>query len=781
MQAPKVKAANVPECLRAIDSWILWRLVKSKKADGTETWLKVPYYADGNKRRGALGTKADRARLVSFKAALAVYRKGHYAGVGFATMPDYPLTILDLDSCIDDEGEVSDFGQKVIKSGTYVEYSPSGKGLRAVYTGEAVCAGKRNSHIESGERVEIYCGSAFVTITGNIVNADSDSPVDLPRNIKKILKPVVESGISGHLPQEPGDDIIMPIDAAAIPEMTIAHAKVILDKLPETWGQPGHGSWYRVAAALHLQFEGNEEAYQLLDEWSQGLDGYDEDNNRKRWAAGFSHAAGKHGLTTMRNLVFEAIQNGGLKVKADTMQKWGLARKVRNVDEDDFTDLDDIDVKKSVLPEYEELEHMVDISYMVERKAEPIDWLIDGLIPRGYVSFLAGGSGTSKSFFALQAAGRAATGEIKTFGGLTIRDGGFRTLYFAYEDNANLLHNRIHSIANNLACEVDVLSEFEDDAGPLANEAFKETFRGNLMVLPAEVLDSGDWQFATRAKKWDEVVVTGLVDYLRGFVERKGIDLLVFDTGSEIHAVEENAAPDMVVVMRALRTLAAGANIGVLVLQHVQKDIWNKRLSEVNQASIRGSSVLVDKSRNVFMLVRMPQADIPSFGLEGVADAHEDFVVLKHVKGNMGPYVPTRVFQRRSNGMLAYRDDIVQSVVAPGDKTEQRTEARSSRMAEWKQKLWEHIRGKNLEAEFPNVTQILAWCEDNGIPDSKAYMVLTRLSDEGRLIVKHIAGQHKKAKHWKAILVEAKANEVDTDDDDDLPASAWDAGKNPTH
>lgn len=771
MKAPKVQPKNIPECLREIDSWLLWRLVKGKKADGSETWLKVPYYADGTKRRGVLGTKVDRAKLVSLKQAMEVYRNGHFAGVGFATMPEYPLTILDLDKCIDDEGGLSAFAKRVLKTGTYVEFSPSGTGLRAVYTGEAICAGKRNGHIESGERVEIYCGSAFVTITGNVVSASENiEPIDLPKTIKRALQPVVESGLASA-PTERDDDAIVPIEDGPVPEMTIGHAKVILDKLPETWGRPGEGTWYRVAAALHHQFDGSDEAYALLDEWSQGIDGYDSENNQKRWSAGFSHEAGRHGLTTMRNLVFESIQNGGLKVKPETMQKWGLARKVRNVDEDDFSDLDDIDTPKSMLPEYSELRQMINIRHMVDKRAKPIDWLVQDMVPRGTVSFLAGGSGTSKSFFALQLACRAATGEIKDFGGLMFKDGGFRTLYFAYEDNANLLHHRIRAIASNLAESLDVLGDYdEDDEGPLSNnEEFKEAISSNLFVLPAEVLDSGDWQFATRAKKWDEVVVTGLADYLRVFIEQEGIDLLVFDTGSEIHSVDENVAPDMVVVMRALRQLAAGANIGVLVLQHVQKDIWSKRLAEINQASIRGSSVLVDKSRNVFMLARIPLADVASFGLPNAPESHEDYVVLKHVKANMGAYVPLKVFQRTGNGTLWYRPDMVQEIITPADASSAKKERKVSEFTETEENMWQFIHEKNNEGEYPNSTAVRIWGLKNKLSADATNLAYVSLQNEGRIVEQRVRGAKQNEKRWRAVDPNAKP------DKDDPPASAWDA------
>ena len=115
------------------------------------------------------------------------------------------------------------------------------------------------------------------------------------------------------------------MNAIALPNLTPAQALRVLKALPERWGASGEGTWYKVAAALHMQFDGSEEGYEVLDEWSRDRDGYDAEGNRARWDAGFSHARGKQNVTSMRNLVFEA-RDAGAKFKKETLQSWGLAR-----------------------------------------------------------------------------------------------------------------------------------------------------------------------------------------------------------------------------------------------------------------------------------------------------------------------------------------------------------------------------------------------------------------------------------------------------------------------
>jgi hypothetical protein len=254
--------------------------------------------------------------------------------------------------------------EEVWTAGTYVERSPSGKGLRAIYTGGALCPGeKKNDFLENGERVEIYCGRAYVTITGQRLDEAGEQASKMPKAIKKTLEPIVKgSGLSKNAqPTKIEGDVLVSPDAAPLPNFTVGHARALLKRLPATWGEPGTGTWYRVAAALHLQFDGADEAYQALDEWSQNLDGYDEDANRRRWDAGFSHDAnGARAVTTMRNWCSRLSRTASHR-RSDTMQ-WGFARSA----EEDFADGDEDE--QAALPEYGDLREMADIWSMVDQR-----------------------------------------------------------------------------------------------------------------------------------------------------------------------------------------------------------------------------------------------------------------------------------------------------------------------------------------------------------------------------------------------------------------------------
>ena len=743
--SPKFRATNVPEELKAIDSWLVWKMVPNP-VPGKKP-LKVPYYVSGKKRMGTIGTKQDRSRLTNFDRANAAYLDGDYDGLGFAVFPDFDLTIIDLDDCISEDG-ISEFGQRIIESGTYVEKSPSGKGLRAVYTGGAVITGKANAKIENGERVEIYCGSAYVTITGDKVMGSGD-PIDLPKKLKRELSPVIENQrATNDVTTRDDRGVLMHPDASPIPEFTEDHARHVLERLPKVWGTGGSGTWYKVAAALHHQFAGSEEGYAILDDWSQGIDGYDERANRARWVAGFDHA--KSTITTMKNLVHEAKQNGTLRVKPETMEKWRLSRPV---DKDFDPDIDDV-IQLPELPDHKDLLQLMSIREKIATPPPPVDWLVENFIAKKNVTMLAGGSGTSKSYLAMQMCSLAAVG-VETFGNMKIREGGFRTAYFAYEDADSVMHTRISMLKRYLLQRLDgddfdeegELNDSEEDdeeegySEPDYDVSFLELWNDNFLLATTELLDNGAWLFLKKDGRYGEVKETELKDYLVKFITDNKIDLLVLDTASETHEVEENSTGDMVALMRIFRQVTNSADCAVLVVQHIQKGAIVSTLDELNQSNIRGSSAFVDKARNAMMLARMPKGDATKYGLPDSDHTHDNVIAMKHVKANLGDYNPLTFFERTSTGVLAHMAGVKLLDVAPlDDKDETARDRNIAKAQSDMQTILKLITRENKEDVYPTAVYLRTQANtEHGVSDSRARTAIQALENTNQ-IEKHDDG-----------------------------------------
>lgn len=106
----------------------------------------------------------------------------------------------------------------------------------------------------------------------------------------------------------------------------------VLQHLPDSWTEPGAGRWYRVMMAVSLELGHTEDAYAIVDEYLQTKDGYDAEQNRKRWDSGFAHAGDD--VITFRSLLRAAKANGlptsdldGVVVAGDDeMSEVGIAR-----------------------------------------------------------------------------------------------------------------------------------------------------------------------------------------------------------------------------------------------------------------------------------------------------------------------------------------------------------------------------------------------------------------------------------------------------------------------
>jgi hypothetical protein len=88
---------SVPDFLRSLLTWLLWRLDDGRKC---------PLYADGTPRRGKLDSPEDRARLVTFDraaAALPTVVGARGLGLALGPVPHTSIVIagIDFDACYD--------------------------------------------------------------------------------------------------------------------------------------------------------------------------------------------------------------------------------------------------------------------------------------------------------------------------------------------------------------------------------------------------------------------------------------------------------------------------------------------------------------------------------------------------------------------------------------------------------------------------------------------------------------------------------------------------------
>lgn len=143
--------SNIPEELRLLKQWVLWKLEDIGAAKPT----KVPYSIKGHP-----ASVTDPSHWATFDDAFNIMQLGGYTGLGFVFSKADPYCFIDLDDAEGDDAILQRHLKVYHEFETYAEVSPSGKGLHLICKG-TVPAGRRRS------KIEIYPHDRYATMTGN--------------------------------------------------------------------------------------------------------------------------------------------------------------------------------------------------------------------------------------------------------------------------------------------------------------------------------------------------------------------------------------------------------------------------------------------------------------------------------------------------------------------------------------------------------------------------------------------------------------------------------------
>jgi putative DNA primase/helicase len=151
-----VKVAGIPEELRIRPQWVVWKAVDDKPD-------KVPYSA----RTGRRASSTDLLTWSTFQEALEAYENGDYAGLGFVFSSADPFTGIDIDNCVDGDGEIALWALEIVRYfDSYTELSATGTGLHIIVRGDVPNRRKGD--------VEVYSSKRFFTVTGHVVEVSGD-------------------------------------------------------------------------------------------------------------------------------------------------------------------------------------------------------------------------------------------------------------------------------------------------------------------------------------------------------------------------------------------------------------------------------------------------------------------------------------------------------------------------------------------------------------------------------------------------------------------------------
>jgi len=166
MQALQIKLArlkNVPEEIKKNGKYCSWKLEPRKDKPKP---AKVPY----NPKTGQRANVADPSTFCSFDEALA-HLTPEFNGIGI--LIDGSISALDLDNCLNEQGHLTPMADDIVRTmNCYTEVSPSGRGIRILFTVAPGYDFKKNKYYINNQKigVEAYIADAtpkYVTLTGN--------------------------------------------------------------------------------------------------------------------------------------------------------------------------------------------------------------------------------------------------------------------------------------------------------------------------------------------------------------------------------------------------------------------------------------------------------------------------------------------------------------------------------------------------------------------------------------------------------------------------------------
>ena len=265
----------------------------------------------------------------------------------------------------------------------------------------------------------------------------------------------------------------------------------------------------------------------------------------------------------------------------------------------------------------------VDMLQALTTDPAPLDFIWAGFLA-GTVGTLFAPGATSKSFWALQAAIAVAAG-VDTVG---ITPGGCgRVVYLAAEDPTIILQHRLRAISLGKGLS-------PDDAA-LAQE------RIDLLSLVGQGLDLGD-----------EEQRGELIEYC------KGSRLVIIDTISRAHRLDENSNSEMSRLLMFLEMIAGQTGAAILFLHHTAKAMSRAGDGDQQHAA-RGAGALTDNARMGAALSRMTPGEAERMidkdlgSVEPIGpDSRARYVRMSIPKNNYAAPIPDRWYRRDAGGVL---------------------------------------------------------------------------------------------------------------------------------
>ena len=218
-RSTRVRLEQTPEAMREPRQWADWGEID---ADGEVSKRPI------NPRTGRNASSTDPSTWGTLEEALAGVERFGLVGIGFVMTSADGLVGIDLDHCINGDGEIADWAAKIVRDcASYTERSPSGTGLRIFVRGTWPTDGNHSGNLE------VYEAKHFLSFTGSRLE---DSPTTV-NEAQEALDRLWEDLSTGDPSKtvEVGDLILDP--AAEPPRLKHVHLLETVPRYRSTWSQ----------------------------------------------------------------------------------------------------------------------------------------------------------------------------------------------------------------------------------------------------------------------------------------------------------------------------------------------------------------------------------------------------------------------------------------------------------------------------------------------------------------------------------------------------------------
>ena len=153
-------STTIPKELTRRGRWVCWRYNEDKSK-------KPPV----DPVKGRLIDWSDPGKWLRYSAADTATQEHGHDGIGFVLTSDDPFTVFDFDGCGDrSTGYVHPAVMVILEQlgNPYAEWSPGGRGIRAVVEATKPAGRCRTDKTPWGDNIEMYDRGRFFTVTGNV-------------------------------------------------------------------------------------------------------------------------------------------------------------------------------------------------------------------------------------------------------------------------------------------------------------------------------------------------------------------------------------------------------------------------------------------------------------------------------------------------------------------------------------------------------------------------------------------------------------------------------------